>query len=117
VITIEEYKGGKWVPFVANDIQLEFVRIDPFVRKTLTGKGTLRLCLMLQFEADNFITLFCLLSHCYNVLSCVADGKFSLRFKLPDVYGVYKFQVDYLRMGYSHLFSSTQVTYVFTQVC
>ena len=26
---------GKWVPFKASDIQLEFVRIDPFVRKTL----------------------------------------------------------------------------------
>jgi len=75
-INIEEYKGGKWVPFVANDVQLEFVRIDPFVRKTLSSK----------------------------------DGKFFIRFILPDVYGVYKFQVDHLRIGYTHLFSSTQVS-------
>ena len=39
VINIEEYKGGKWIPFVADDVQLEFVRIDPFVRKTLSSKG------------------------------------------------------------------------------
>lgn len=34
-IEIEELKGGKWVPFKANDVQLEFVRIDPFVRINL----------------------------------------------------------------------------------
>lgn len=34
-ITIEELRDNKWQPYVANDIQLEFVRIDPFVRQTL----------------------------------------------------------------------------------
>lgn len=38
-----------------------------------------------------------------------ADGKFHITFKLPDVYGVYKFQVDYNRVGYTHLYSTTQV--------
>jgi oligosaccharyltransferase complex subunit beta len=75
-IEIEELKDGKWVGFSANDLQMEFVRIDPFVRSTL--KST--------------------------------NGKFSTRFKLPDVYGVYKFVVDYNRVGYTHLFSSTQVS-------
>jgi oligosaccharyltransferase complex subunit beta len=31
-IDIEEYKHGKWTPFKADDLQMEFVRIDPFVR-------------------------------------------------------------------------------------
>jgi oligosaccharyltransferase complex subunit beta len=31
-ITIEEFKDGKWTAYNANDVQLEFVRIDPFVR-------------------------------------------------------------------------------------
>ena len=35
-IDIEEYKNGKWAPFQASDVQMEFVRIDPFVRLTLT---------------------------------------------------------------------------------
>lgn len=39
------------------------------------------------------------------------DGKFHITFKLPDVYGVYKFQVDYNRVGYTHLYSTTQVNY------
>ncbi|KAI2649745.1 Dolichyl-diphosphooligosaccharide--protein glycosyltransferase 48 kDa subunit [Labeo rohita] len=31
-------------------------------------------------------------------------------FKLPDVYGVFQFKVDYNRLGYTHLYSSTQVS-------
>ncbi|NWS47201.1 OST48 glycosyltransferase, partial [Probosciger aterrimus] len=37
-------------------------------------------------------------------------GKYSVRFKLPDVYGVFQFKVDYNRLGYTHLYSSTQVS-------
>ncbi len=39
-----------------------------------------------------------------------ADGKYSTKFKLPDVYGVYQFRVDYNRIGFTHLYSTTQVT-------
>jgi len=40
-IEIEEWDGQKWVPYVANDVQLEFRMIDPYVRITLKtdGKG------------------------------------------------------------------------------
>ena len=31
----EERVNGKWVPFKGKDVQLEFVRIDPFVRTAL----------------------------------------------------------------------------------
>jgi len=73
---IEELKNGQWVPFTANDVQVEFVRIDPFVR--LTMKQT--------------------------------NGRYRAEFKIPDVYGVYKFVVDYNRIGYTHLYHSTQVS-------
>lgn len=76
VIQIEELKNGEWKPYAGTDVQMEFVRIDPFVRTTLKSQG----------------------------------GKFSSQFKLPDVYGVYKFMVDYTRVGYTNLFSSTQVS-------
>lgn len=33
-------KDGTWVPFDTTDLQLEFVRIDPFVRTTLKKKGS-----------------------------------------------------------------------------
>lgn len=75
-IEVEILKDGSWVPFKTSDLQLEFVRIDPFVRTTLKNK----------------------------------DKKYIAEFKLPDVYGVYKFKVDYNRMGYTHLFETTQVS-------
>lgn len=38
------------------------------------------------------------------------DGLFVSKFVVPDVYGVYQFKVDYNRLGYTHLFSTTQVS-------
>lgn len=38
-IEILEYANGKWAPYRADDVQLEFVRIDPFVRQTMSRKG------------------------------------------------------------------------------
>lgn len=75
-ITIETLKDGNWIPFKADDIQLEFVRIDPFVRTTL------------KFESDRYVG----------------------RFRIPDVYGVYQFKVDYKRIGYTYLYSTTLVS-------
>eukprot|EP01099_Mayorella_cantabrigiensis_P000463 TRINITY_DN1213_c0_g1_i1.p1 TRINITY_DN1213_c0_g1~~TRINITY_DN1213_c0_g1_i1.p1 ORF type:complete len:477 (+),score=126.39 TRINITY_DN1213_c0_g1_i1:126-1433(+) len=34
-VEVEEFTGGKWVPYVADDIQLEFVMLDPYVRLNL----------------------------------------------------------------------------------
>ena len=75
-IVVEKLDKGKWVPYIADDIQLEFVRIDPFVRTNLQKKG----------------------------------DKYVAQFRIPDVYGVYKFVVDYQRIGLTHLYSSTQVS-------
>jgi oligosaccharyltransferase complex subunit beta len=75
-INIQEISNGKWVPFQAADVQFEFVRLDPFVRKTLAKQGV----------------------------------NYQLQFQIPDVYGVFKCVVDYNRIGYTHLFSSTQVS-------
>ena len=69
-IEIEEWKGKKWVAYNANDVQLEFVRLDPYVRILLTNDG---------------------------------NGKYTTTFKVPDVYGVYTFKVEYNRIGYGHL--------------
>lgn len=35
LVAIEQLVNGKWVPFDGQDIQLEFVRIDPFERTFL----------------------------------------------------------------------------------
>jgi len=75
-IHVEELVNGHWQPFQATDMQLEFVRIDPFVRTTLVPD---------------------------------AQGKLSARFMVPDVYGVYQFKVEYNRIGYTRLYSATQI--------
>ncbi|CAN7951530.1 unnamed protein product, partial [Ixodes pacificus] len=38
-IEVEILKDGHWVPFHADDLQLEFVLIDPFVHTKLVQKG------------------------------------------------------------------------------
>ena len=77
-INIEELVDGDWVPYRGTDVQMEFVRIDPFVR---------------------------------TVLNKTQDGQlYYVLFKLPDVYGVFQFKVDYNRLGYTHLYSATQVS-------
>ncbi|RWS15322.1 Dolichyl-diphosphooligosaccharide--protein glycosyltransferase subunit-like protein [Dinothrombium tinctorium] len=75
-IEIEKLQNGVWVPYEADDVQLEFVRIDPFVRTSLKKEGK----------------------------------KFVAKFRIPDVYGVFKFVVDYHRLGLTHLYNSTQVS-------
>ena len=40
-IVVEMLTEGRWVPFDGEDIQLEFVRIDPFVRTYLKKNGIL----------------------------------------------------------------------------
>jgi len=34
-VTIEEWNGRRWVPYVADDVQLEYRMIDPYIRTTL----------------------------------------------------------------------------------
>jgi oligosaccharyltransferase complex subunit beta len=69
-VTLEQWDGKKWAPYLANDVQLEFSMLDPYVRTTLKHDS---------------------------------NGVYSSRFKLPDVYGVFTFRVDYVRKGYSFI--------------
>jgi len=36
---IEELVNGKWVPFAGEDVQLDFHRLDPFIRTRMVNKG------------------------------------------------------------------------------
>ena len=72
-ITIEEYSNGKWVPFVAPGLQLEFQMLDPYYRINVPH---------------------------------IADGIHSVTFVAPDVYGVFTFEIDYRKFGYSSILRS-----------
>jgi oligosaccharyltransferase complex subunit beta len=54
----------------AEDLQISFVMLDPYVRQPMTHNGA---------------------------------GRFSLRFTVPDVYGVFKYVIDYKHAGYSYI--------------
>lgn len=75
-IVVKELVDGEWVGYDGKDMQMEFVRIDPFVRITLDNKK---------------------------------DGKMVGEFKVPDTYGVYQFKVNYHRVGYTRVYTTTQV--------
>jgi oligosaccharyltransferase complex subunit beta len=79
---LAEYHDGEWHPFSANDVQLELIMLDPYVRKTLE-----------QVELDDQATV----------------GTFTTTLQLPDQYGVFKFMVNYKRPGLTYIESVTTV--------
>lgn len=76
MIELERWENGKWIPHDANDVQVEFVRIDPFWRGNLNN---------------------------------MKNGNYEFTFKIPDTYGVYQFKVEYNRIGFTAIRSSTMV--------
>ncbi|KAL5788534.1 hypothetical protein ACOSP7_005483 [Xanthoceras sorbifolium] len=75
-VEIYEWSGTSWEPYVANDVQVQFYMMSPYVLKTL---------------------------------STDKKGLYSTTFKVPDVYGVFQFKVEYQRLGYSSLSLSKQI--------
>ncbi|XVF15701.1 hypothetical protein REPUB_Repub09cG0178200 [Reevesia pubescens] len=75
-IEIYEWSGKSWEPYVADDVQVQFYMMSPYVLKTLSTDG---------------------------------KGLYHASFKVPDVYGVFQFKVDYHRLGYTSLSLSKQI--------
>ena len=67
-VDIEECGDNGCAGYKADDVQIEFVMLDPYVRTTLVNTG---------------------------------NGTFTTTVKIPDVYGVFKWIIDYKRLGYS----------------
>jgi len=75
-VTMSELVDGVWLPYTGTDVQMEFVRIDPFVR--LNMKNT--------------------------------NGRLSATFKIPDIYGVFHFKVNYHKVGLTRVTTGHQVS-------
>ncbi|KAI8637410.1 Dolichyl-diphosphooligosaccharide--protein glycosyltransferase subunit WBP1 [Parasitella parasitica] len=80
-VDISEYRDDHWVPFHANDIQLEIIMLDPYIRTTLKEVPT---------DTDY--------------------GRFEANIKLPDVYGVFTLRVNYKRAGLGYVLAEDQVS-------
>lgn len=81
-IEIAEYVNDKWVPYKAKDIQLEIIMLDPYIRTTLKQS---------RISPE----------HHY--------GRFTAHVRLPDVYGVFTFKVNYKRPGLTYLLAEDVV--------
>ncbi|KAG9297535.1 hypothetical protein G9A89_001475 [Geosiphon pyriformis] len=79
-IEVSEYANDRWQPFNGTDIQLEVIMLDPYIRRTL---------IPLPITPQHH------------------SRKFEAHLKLPDVYGVFTFKVNYKREGYSYIVDST----------
>ncbi|KIZ07826.1 oligosaccharyltransferase complex subunit beta [Monoraphidium neglectum] len=56
------------------------------------------------FKSDDVQVSFVMLDpYIRQPLQHAGDGKFSLRFTVPDVYGVFKYAIDYHHAGYSYI--------------
>ncbi|XP_062189072.1 dolichyl-diphosphooligosaccharide--protein glycosyltransferase 48 kDa subunit [Phragmites australis] len=75
-VEIYEWSGTSWKPYVADDVQVQFFMMSPYVLKTL---------------------------------STDKKGLYSTSFKVPDVYGVFQFKVEYQRLGYTGLSFTKQI--------
>ncbi|XP_011025713.1 PREDICTED: dolichyl-diphosphooligosaccharide--protein glycosyltransferase 48 kDa subunit-like [Populus euphratica] len=75
-VEIYEWSGKSGEPYVANDVQVQFYMMSPYVLKTLSNDK---------------------------------KGLYHTSFKVPDVYGVFQFKVEYNRLGYTSLLLSKQI--------
>lgn len=75
-VEIYEWSGNSWVPYVTNDVQVQFYMMSPYVLKTLATDQ---------------------------------KGLYHTKFKVPDVYGVFQFKLEYHRLGYTSLSLSKQI--------
>ncbi|CDP02802.1 unnamed protein product [Coffea canephora] len=75
-VEIYEWSGTQWEPYVANDVQVQFYMMSPYVLKTLSTNE---------------------------------KGLYHTSFKVPDVYGVFQFKIEYQRLGYTSLSLSKQI--------
>ncbi|GMI83730.1 DEFECTIVE GLYCOSYLATION [Hibiscus trionum] len=75
-VEIYEWSGSSWEPYVADDVQVQFYMMSPYVLKTLSNDK---------------------------------KGLYSASFKVPDVYGVFQFKVEYQKLGYTSLSLAKQI--------
>ncbi|KAK9238032.1 Dolichyl-diphosphooligosaccharide--protein glycosyltransferase subunit WBP1 [Lipomyces kononenkoae] len=78
---ISEWINDKWVPFIANDVQLEFTMLDPYYRLTLTPVGP-------KGDSELYATTF----------------------QAPDQHGMFTFHLNYKREGLSYVQDKRTVT-------
>ncbi|KAK9477217.1 Dolichyl-diphosphooligosaccharide--protein glycosyltransferase subunit WBP1 [Lipomyces japonicus] len=80
-VSVSEYLDDKWVPYVTDDLQLEFTMLDPYYRLSIP------------------------------VLSQTSDAAiYSVKFVTPDQHGMFTFHTNYKRTGLSYIEDKKTIT-------
>jgi oligosaccharyltransferase complex subunit beta len=80
-INLSQYTGGIWTKYQADQVQLEIVMLDPYIRTNLQHVSA----------------------------SKGKSSEYYAELQLPDRYGVFTFKVDYKRPGWSYLLQADVV--------
>lgn len=105
-VEIFEWSGTTWEPYVADDVQVQFYMMSPYVLKTLSTDNMVLFILLL-----NIVLISSLINSWvkFTGLHVLFQGRYFTSFKVPDVYGVFQFKVEYEKLGYTSLSLSKQV--------
>ena len=97
MVDIYEYdsKSNQWKPYLTDDLQVEFVMMNPYVRQQMKMLSPTKPTYHISFRVFNLLLFYFI--------------TFLFLFKAPNKFGVFKFIVDYKRIGYSYLDISTKV--------
>lgn len=82
-VGFQEWTGDAWVPYVADDIQTEFVMLDPYYRLNLGSPVSTN---------PDF------------------GAVYTVSFKVPGQHGIFTFRTDYKRPGFSFVETKNVVT-------
>lgn len=86
IIDISEYVNDQWQAFNGNDVQLELIMLDPYIRVNLTALPT-----TIEHQENQ-------------------ARRYKAHVQLPDVYGVFTLKVNYKRSGYTYIVDTTTIT-------
>lgn len=101
-IDLWDHKVSAWVPYEANDITLEFVMMDPYVRMFLTKDS--------DKKSSRYYANFRVIDKKWKFLLI-----YYIFYKLPDKYGVFHFKTIYRKPGYTFLNEATKVNQYFKE--
>lgn len=76
-IDLEQKTDGEWRPYISDDIQLQFIMLEPYYS------------VMLEREEEN--------------VGDSGKATYSYKFRVPQRLGIFRFVIDYMRYGLTFL--------------
>lgn len=85
-IDLEQKTDGEWRPYISDDIQLQFIMLEPYYS------------VMLEREEES--------------VGESGTATYSYKFRVPQRLGIFRFVIDYMRYGLTFLDEQCQVSVI-----